>query len=870
VKKNENILNKVKFQGTNMTSFRKYLLQFVKDTDKHQTHLSFNRGKYNVPNEEYDIFYKKYYEALINGEEDLFLIEKVHNSKFRFFMDLELKQQALSDEDVEYILEGIKQAIKDIFKQGVELDKYIISKREARYHVNFYDLVVDSGTAKEVVNVAKTKIPGRLQDAIDVSVYRTGLRLLGSKKGKKNSDSVYKLYDIDGEKYMEMSYENFKKTIVRVKDEVEKSEVKENFKEKCREVKQQMQVPVRGIENNEIVEEISKFIEAMKSMNPVLGDFNMGIERIYATQNKMGFFCYYVSIKNKKCPFKEREHKRDSYPIYIEINMTGMYVKCYDQDCLRRCYPEEGLKLPSNFENDYPQLYLSMCTRYWKTELTITDEIKRYLEDSLKGSHYQIAKAAFQIYLNRFRIDDVKNVTWYEFDGVRWNKSHAMNILISEELPKYYKGIKISDTSCTKENLKDFLLNDGRMDGNVRNQFVDGIISKLENVNFKNNVLNQLAYLYKTHDSDFYNNLDSNPYLLGFKNGVYDFQQNTFRKGQQVDYITFSTGYDYIEYDEDSNQVQEIYEFLSKIIPNDRVREYMLKVLGKALVGIPDEKFYIWTGISGANGKSTLVNFLEYTLGDYATSVDVSLLTNKRANASNASPDVVRLRGKRLFTFQEPEHDDKLRTGILKQFTGGDTIVARELFKAPVTFKLQGTMLMCCNDLPVVTSYDGGTWRRIRVVEFKSRFCDNPVKDNEYKIDPIIKYKIKEWRPYFMSILIHWYNRYLYEGMDEPDEVKKATTKYKVDNDKFNEFFDQCLEESSTFESFKNIYSNFQSWWSSNYSSTKVPEHKELKRAMKIKYGNEKEKVVNGVVQYGFNVKVHIEDFEDIDSGCGY
>ena len=164
---------------------------------------------------------------------------------------------------------------------------------------------------------------------------------------------------------------------------------------------------------------------------------------------------------------------------------------------------------------------------------------------------------------------------------------------------------------------------------------------------------------------------------------------------------------------------------------------------------------------------------------------------------------------------------------------------------------------MCCNDLPAVTSIVGGTWRRIRVVDFKSRFCDNPVKENEFKIDPSIKYKIKEWRPYFMSILIHYYKKFLEEGLVEPDEVKKATAKYKVDNDKFNEFFDACVDEdSSVFESNKVVYNNFSSWWSSNYSTSKIPEIKELRRAMKIRYGNEKERVINGCVNYGFNVRM--------------
>ena len=64
-----------------------------------------------------------------------------------------------------------------------------------------------------------------------------------------------------------------------------------------------------------------------------------------------------------------------------------------------------------------------------------------------------------------------------------------------------------------------------------------------------------------------------------------------------------------------------------------------------------------------------------------------------------------------------------------------------------------------------------------------------------------------------MSILINWYYKFLEQGMNEPDEVKQATAKYKVDNDKFNEFFDAVLEEhSGSFETNKNIYSNFSSW----------------------------------------------------------
>lgn len=873
-------------------SFNRYILQFTKNASNNQTHLSFNGGKYNVPDNNLDEFYKRYYNVISdkdNEERDsLYLIEKVYNSTFAFFIDLDVPKRSsykLSDDDVIDIISASCTSIKEMFMENDKLIEFIVSKRITakgfNYHINFYNLIVNNAIAKNLItNILKNQdlLSEDLKSAIDVSVYRTGLRLLGSKKVEKTIknmdnekdengvDVVYKIYDIETKRFIELedtSFENFSKTIVKRKSDIKISELKN----KSVVTETDKRIPVKGINNDKLQNEVKQILLDLKSQNKCLENFDVTIQRIYAKQNKLGIFCYYVSINGKHCPFKQREHERNVSPIYFEFSINGIYMKCYDEECTRRVFPDSGFQLPEDFQDKYPELYLSMTTKYWRSEIEITDEIRQYLEVSLSGSHYSIAKAVFQIYKNRFRVDDIRNTEWYEFDGIRWKKSYLMNILISEELPKYYRSIKISDTSLQTKNLQDYLVNNEKVDANMRNQMVDNIISKLENVAFKGNIISQVIYLFKTYDNDFYTNLDSTPNLLGFKNGVYDFKEQTFRQGIQNDYITFSTGYDFLEYDESCPHTQDIYKFLGQIIPNKRVLDYTLKVLGKALVGVPDERFYIWTGLSGANGKSTLVNFLENTLGDYMVGVDVSLLTNKRGGSSNASPDVVRLRGKRIFTFQEPEHDDKLRTGILKQYTGGDTIIARELFKAPISFKLQGTMIMCCNDLPAVTSIDGGTWRRIRVVEFKSRFCDNPVKQNEFKIDPSIKYKIKYWRPYFMSILIHWYKRFLDEGMVEPDEVKKATDKYKVENDKFNEFFDQVLEESSKdFEPNKTIYSHFSNWWSGNYPNSRIPDIKDLRRAMKIKFGNEKETIINGCMNYGFNIKIKQTFDEDFDN----
>ena len=449
-------------------SFSKYILQFTKNTENKQTHLSFNNGKYNVPDNKFDEFYNEYYKVISDKDNisDLYLIEKVTDSKFAFFIDLDVPKKYnynLTDDDVSEVIQTTKTTILDHFIDDPTLTEYIVSKRltpnGCNYHINFYNLIVNNQLGNKLIS--QIKKTSNLQHCIDISVYRTGLRLLGSKKLDKTENNFYKIYDINSHTFTELhetTFEDFQKTIVKRKTSIELTQLKnEMTKEFIKENTNNQKTQISKNISIEIQNELVHLLQNLKLTNNLLQNFDLGIQRIYAKQNTMGIFCYYISINHKHCPFKDRHHEREGSPIYLEININGVYVKCHDEECRRRTFPEKQIQLPNTFETDYPQIYLSMTTKYWKSEIVLSDEIRTVLEESLSGSHYAIAKAVFQIYKNRFRVDDIKNTEWYEFEGVRWRRSHLMNILISEEIPKYYRAIKISDTSVQTKNLQDFL-----------------------------------------------------------------------------------------------------------------------------------------------------------------------------------------------------------------------------------------------------------------------------------------------------------------------------------------------------------------------------------------------------------------------------
>ncbi len=474
-----------------------------------------------------------------------------------------------------------------------------------------------------------------------------------------------------------------------------------------------------------------------------------------------------------------------------------------------------------------------------------TDDNKKYKQimskytagkaSGIKSSnHYDVACEIYNKYGHIFKCTSISKHTWYQYKNHRWNlveKAHTLSSLMSTEVHDWFLDQATEYRTLAnnnKKNGKDDTKSDSRTPEDLIASAInyEEIANKLKNHTYKETLINACANIFI--DAKFEQILDSKNYLLGFENGVYDLANNVFRDGSPDDYISLSTGYDYEEFEDDHEYIIGIEDYFNKIMIEEDMRTYVYLLLASHLDGsCGQQKFIIWTG-TGSNGKSTTIELMSYALGQYFGTLPTTIITKKRQSSSNATPELADKRGVRMIVISEPEYDDNVYVGNMKQLVGCDWIEARALYKDPFRYKPQFKLIVCCNVLPHISSTDQGTWRRIRVTPFESEFVDHtPKKQNQFKKNKLLMDKMKQWAPAFMYLLLSKYYPIYYKnreiGIFEPPKVISQTDDYKQEADIYLRFFEEMIEitdDETISMNMTDVYSQFKNWLKENQSKT--------------------------------------------------
>lgn len=352
----------------------------------------------------------------------------------------------------------------------------------------------------------------------------------------------------------------------------------------------------------------------------------------------------------------------------------------------------------------------------------------------------------------------VSGIGWYNWTGQRWQED--IGNLHREAYKDLMTTRLISETDPQEIAWLNNSLNAGRLNAAIR--------------------LSESTEAVRVHP----NEMDTNMRELVTPNGIVNLMDGTIRPvNPLVDRHTKMTKMapDF------SGRPEAFIRFLTWAFHgNQRMVDYMQRLLGLALIGeLRVQIFPILVG-AGANGKSTLFDILMDILGDYVIKMPPSFLVLQKG--TQIPEALASTKGTRMALASEVPANATFDEELVKSISGDAFITARKLFENSSGFHNTTTLFGAFNHAPSVTIGGTSWWRRIRQINMTAYLPDE-------KQDVMLRQKlVAEEGGKIFAWLLQGTAEFLRVGEARPAEVLAATQQYRLSEDDMARFIDTDLE----------------------------------------------------------------------------
>jgi phage/plasmid-associated DNA primase len=282
--------------------------------------------------------------------------------------------------------------------------------------------------------------------------------------------------------------------------------------------------------------------------------------------------------------------------------------------------------------------------------------------------------------------------------------------------------------------IKDNIVNASKIHMIIKN-IVESLINKCpRNDKFKNDIWNYTQF------------------KIFFQNGYYDFKENRFIEG------IFNKTFTKINKKYSSDRNKEAYDILmNKILypvfsidnkEDDKLQydllEFFLYRMSRIMAGCIEDKVWILLQGFRNSGKGVLSDLLKNCFENYIMTTNSGNFILKKSNGVDSAKSlswIIDYQFSRLAITQEItiDENEKIDGNMIKKFcSGGDYLQARKNHQDETEFKIQSSLMICCNDLPEIKPSD--TMEFCNEFQMKSKFIDDDF-DESNKIDTFKYYK---------------------------------------------------------------------------------------------------------------------------------
>ncbi len=293
---------------------------------------------------------------------------------------------------------------------------------------------------------------------------------------------------------------------------------------------------------------------------------------------------------------------------------------------------------------------------------------------------------------------------------------------------------------------------------------------------------------------------DNDPMLLNVRNGTINLRTGKLNPHNPEDMLTRRVEIDYDE----AAQCPLWKAFLDRVQPDPSVQKYLQRMMGYNLTGqINEQIFNIWHG-SGANGKSTALEILQYCLGDYSRILPSEMLLNRTHEPHPT--ERAQLMGLRLAAFEETKKGKAFDENTVKQLVGQGTLTARFMRQDNFEFTCTHKVVVCTNHRPKVSDCSHGFWRRTHLLPWLVEIPDA-------EKDRTLGQKLRNEAAGILRWMVQGCLEYQRVGLAPPEAVLIATAEYQAESDAVGLFLaERTRRDSNGRVRAGEIYKAWKEW----------------------------------------------------------
>ena len=368
-------------------------------------------------------------------------------------------------------------------------------------------------------------------------------------------------------------------------------------------------------------------------------------------------------------------------------------------------------------------------------------------------NHSYRAKQFSQVFGDYVAFIPEQNV-WSVWIGSHWNmKPETENTLVKNQIDKL------------NERLWD--LTAGMQDP-LRQEWIKWAKQCESNSNIIAVISIARAFMFKS-----FKEFNTDDYIFSCKSGLVDLREGKLLEHNSKYLITQTSNVE-LSIEE---SCPHFLTFLDDITNGDEnLKDYLQKLVGYCLTGsIKERAVFIMYG-HGKNGKSTFLRILHDLMGDYAKAQSTQTFMDK--GNDSIRNDLASLHDTRLVTTSEVGRNGILDSTLIKEFTGGDPITCRFLYRESFTYIPKFKLIMAVNQRPNLSVKDQAIWDRIHLIPFTVRISEEKLIPQELLLSNFQKE---------MGAILRWAIKgcgmWQKEGLKKPESVIEATEEYKSDVD---------------------------------------------------------------------------------------